>query len=141
MFGVDAGTLEQKGSCRKQFWSIWRLCMKRSGTSQRPNVTKSPRRAVPTSRRWVNQCNMPQAATSRRGNIATSQRCDVATSRLLNVATSVRDFTSIIKSSKSSELEASGGVRTRARNSRAAATPTSKKCPVICIVSHFWILK
>ena len=87
--------------------------MKRSGTSRCPNVTTSPRRAVPTSRHWVNQYNIPQAATSRRGKVATL----------------VRDLPSIIKSSKSLELEASGGVRTRAWNSRAAATPTSKKCP------------
>ena len=33
-----------------------------------------------------------------------------------------------LKAAKGSELEASGGVRTRARNSRAAVTPTSKKC-------------
>ena len=64
MFGVDAGTLEQKGSCCKQFWNIWRLC--RSGASRRSNVATSPRRDIPTSRRWVNYCASQQAATSRR---------------------------------------------------------------------------
>ena len=78
VFGVDAGTLEQKGSCWKQFWSIWRLCMKRSGALRRSNVTTSPRRDVPTSRRWVNQYNSQQAVTSRRRDVSTSRRqCEI----------------------------------------------------------------
>ena len=87
--------------------------MKRSGTSRRPHV-------VPSQRRDVGSTNT---------TFHKQQRRNVATSRCGNVATLVRDLPSIIKSSKSSELEASGGVRTRAQNSRAAATPTSKKCP------------
>ena len=62
-------------------------------------------------------------------NVATSPRRDVSTSRRCNVAMSARDMLSIIKSTKGSEIEAWGGVRTRARKSRAAATLTSKKCP------------
>ena len=96
--------------------------MKVAGASRRSNVAMSPRRDVSTSRRWVHQYNSQQAVTSRRRNVATSQRH--------NVATSARDFPSIIKSSKGSEFkEDGGGVQTRAWNSRAAATPTSKKSP------------
>ena len=53
--------------------------IKMDGTSRRCNVTTSPRRDVPTSRRWVNIYRSQQAATSRRLNVATSQRRDVST--------------------------------------------------------------
>ena len=82
--------------------------MKRSGASRRSNVATSPRSDVPTSRRWLNQYSSQQVATSRR------QR---------------EIYPPSLKAAKGSEFEASGGVRTRARNSIAAATPTSKKCP------------
>ena len=55
--------------------------MKVAAASRRSNVTTSPRRDVPTSRRWVNQYNSQQAATSRGRKVATSQRRDMATSR------------------------------------------------------------
>ena len=38
------------------------------------NVATSPRRDVPTSRRWVNKYKSQQNATSRRCNVATSVR-------------------------------------------------------------------
>ena len=63
--------------------------MKVAGVSRRSNVATSPRRDVPTSRRWVNQYNSQQVVTSRRRNVATS----------------TRDFPSIIKSSKDSEFK------------------------------------
>ena len=93
------------------------------------SIATSPRRDVTTSRRWVNHCKSQQAVMSRCLNVATSQRRDVSTSRRCNVATSARNLPSIIKSKKGSEYEASGGVRPRARKSRAAATPISKKSP------------
>ena len=62
--------------------------MKRSGASRRSNIATSPRRDVPTSRRWVNQYNSQQAVMSRRRNVATS----------------ARDLPSIIKSTKGSEF-------------------------------------
>ena len=98
--------------------------MKRSRASRRSNVATSPRRDVLTSRRWVNKYSSQQVATSRRGNVATSRRGNVATSRRQREI-----FPPSLKAAKGSELEASGGVRTRAQNSRAAATPTWKKCP------------
>ena len=140
MFGVDASTLEQKGSCWKHFWSIWRLCMKRSATSRRSNVTtlgqpiqKSTIRNVATSQRR-------DVSMSRSLNVATSQRRDVSTSRRLNVATSQRrdvstlrrqheTCTSSFKAPMVQNWRVSRGVRKRALNSKAGVTPTSKKCP------------
>ena len=90
--------------------------MKRSRASRRSNVATSPRRDVLTSQRWVNKYSSQQVATSRRGNVATSRR-------------QREIFPPLLKAAKGSELEASGGVRMRAQNSRAAATPTRKKCP------------
>ena len=55
-------------------WSNGEQCWKVAATSQR-----SPRRDVPTSRRWVNQYRSQQSETSRRLNVATSQRRDVST--------------------------------------------------------------
>ena len=98
--------------------------MKRSGASRRSNVATSPRRDVPTSRRWVNQYSSQQVSTSRRRYVAACQCPDVETSRHQREI-----FPPSLKAAKGSEFEGSGGVRMRARNSRAAATPTSKKCP------------
>ena len=133
MFGVDAGTLEQKGSCCKQFWSIWRLCMKRSRASRRSNVATSPRREVPTSRRWVNQYSSQQVSTSRRR--------DVSTSRRGNVTTSVRDLPSIIKSSKGFRIGGIGRRTNEGTEFQSSSDTDFEEVPVICSVSHFWILK
>ena len=62
---------------------------------------------------------MKRSGTSRSLNVATLQRRDVSTSSAF----------SALKANGGANLEASGGIRTRARNSRAAATSTSKKCP------------
>ena len=82
--------VQKKGSLWKQCWSSMRQCIRMAGTSRRPNVATSPRRDVPTSRRWVNYYAGQQAATSQSLNVATSQRRDVSTSRRCNVTTSVR---------------------------------------------------
>ena len=98
--------------------------------STNTGVNKQKRHDVSTSRRLnVATSQRRDVSTSRRLNVATSQRRDVSTSRRLNVATSARDLPSIIKSTKGSELEASGNVRPRARKSRAAATLITKKSP------------
>ena len=76
--------------------------MKRSGTSRRPNIAT------------LGQL----MCKSTSGNVATSQRRDVSTSSAF----------SALKASGGADLESSRGVRTRARNSRAGVTPTSKKC-------------
>ena len=124
MFGVDAGTLEQKGSCWNYFWSIWRLCMRRSGASRRSNVATSPRRDVPTSQRWVNQYNSQQAATLRRHDVEMSRRqreiCPPS-----------------LKAAKGSEF---GGIGRRTKEGtefQSRSDTHFEEVPVICIVSHF----
>ena len=62
-------------------WSSGKQCMKMDGASRRSNIATSPRRDVPTSRRWVNHCKSQQEVTSQRLNVVTSQRHEVATSR------------------------------------------------------------
>ena len=95
MFGLNAGTLEQKGQLLEAFLEQWGA-KQGSGchvaTSPRRDVPTSPRRDVPTSRRWVNNAEVNNQKrrdipTSRRLNVATLQRRDVPTSRRLNVAT------------------------------------------------------
>ena len=89
----------RKGQFLEAFWSRGWQCIKMDGTSRHCNVATSPRRDVPTSRRWVNIYRSQQAATSRRLNVVTSQRRDVATSRRQ------REFClSIIKSKKGSRI-------------------------------------
>ena len=81
--------------------------MRMSRTSRRSNVATSPRRDVPTSRRWVNYYAGQQAATSRRLNVVMSQRRDVNASAVF----------SSFKSKQGAKLEVSGNVRTRGRKS------------------------
>ena len=69
-----------------------------AGTSRRPNVATSPRRDIPTSRRWVNQYKSPQAETSRRLNVATLQRRDVSANSVF----------SSLKAKRGAELVVSG---------------------------------
>ena len=66
-------------------------------------------------------------------NVATSQRRDVGSTNVQVNKRQRRDVStssafSALKASGGADLESSGGVRTRARNSRAGVTPTSKKC-------------
>ena len=82
--------------------------MKRSGTSRRPHVVTSQCRDVGSTNVQVNK--------RQRRDV---QRRDVSTS----------SASSALKANGGADLEASGGVRTRARNSRVGVTPTSKKCP------------
>ena len=100
--------LEQWKAKYESGWSVATFQRRDVPTSRRSNVATSPRRDVPTSQRWVNQYNSQKAVTSRR------QR---------------EIFPPSLKAVRVQNSRGSGGVRTRARNSRAAATPTSKKYP------------
>ena len=85
--GAFGSILEQRVAVHKDGW----------------NVATSPRRDIPTSRRWVNIYRSQQAETSQRLNVMTSQRRDVATSRRQ------REFyLSIIKSKKGTRIRGSG---------------------------------
>ena len=96
------------------------------------NVATSPRRDVPTSRRWVNYYAGQQAASSR-----CSQRRDVSTSRRWNVATSVRVlFSHHLKANRVQKLryrETYGLGHGIQSNSDIVL----EEEPVICIVSSF----
>ena len=122
--------------------------MKRSATSQRPHVVTFQRRDVGSTDTEVNNQKRRNVSTSRRLNVAESQRRGVSTSRRLNVAASqCRDVetsrrqheicTSSFKAPMVQNLRVSGGVRKRARNSRAGVTPTSKKCPLFVLFPIF----
>ena len=74
----------KKGSCWKHFLEQW-------GEKQESgcHVATSPRRDVPTSRRWVNNAEVNNhkrrdVPTSRRLNVATLQRRDVSTGSALH---------------------------------------------------------
>ena len=76
----------KKDNFWKHFWKQWEQSKKVAVTSRRSNVTTSPHRDVPMSRRWVNNAEVNNqkrrdVPTSRRLNVATSQRRDVTTSR------------------------------------------------------------
>ena len=97
---VNAGEKEVKRADFGSKLEQWKAMHESAGALRRSNVATSPRRDVPTSRRWVNQYQSQQAVTSRR------QR---------------RICPPSFKSTKGSEFGVSGDVRTRARKSRAAA--------------------
>ena len=103
--------------------------MKESATSQRSNVATSPRRDVPTSRRWVNQYGSQQPETSRRLNVATLQRRDVSTG-------------SAPHHLKHQWFRMRGiGRRTNEGMEFQSSSDTDfEEVPVICTVSNFWIL-
>ena len=103
--------------------------MKDSATSRRSNVMTSPRRDVPTSRRWVNQYRSQQSKTSRRLNVATFQRRDVSTGsaphHLKHQCFRIKGI----------------GRRTKEGTEFQSSSDTDfEEVPVICTVSNFWIL-
>ena len=106
--------------------------MKVVEASRCSNVVTSPCRDVSTSRRWVNQYSSQQAVTSQRRNVSTSRRGNIATSAL--------DLPSIIKSSKGSEFEEMGRRTNEGTEFQSSIDTDFEEVPVICIVSHFWIL-
>ena len=70
----------------------------------------------------------------RTGDVMTSQRCDVGSTIVQVNKQQRRDVSAssaflALKANGGADLGASRGVRTRARNSKAAAIPTLKKCP------------
>ena len=133
---VNAGEKEVKranfGSKLKQ----WKAIHESAGASRRSNVATSPRRDVSTSRRWVNQYNSQQAVTSRRRNVATYQRRYVATSRRQREICPPSLKAVGVKNSRAI------GRRTNEGTEFQSSIDTDfEEVPVICIVSHFWILE
>ena len=105
---MNAGEKEGKRADFGSKLEQWKAMHESAGASRHSNVATSPRRDVPTSRRWVNQYKSQQAVTSRRQR----EICPPS-----------------LKAPRVQNSRSSGGVRTRAQKSRATATPTSKKSP------------
>ena len=114
MFGVDAGTLEQKKvAVGSIFWSIWRLCMKGSATS----------------RRWVNQYRSQQSKTSRRLDVATFQRHDVSTGSAPHHL-----------KHQCFRMDGIGRRTNKGTEFQSSSDTDFEEVLVICTVSNFWIL-
>ena len=61
---VNAGEKEVKRADFGSKLEQWKAMHESAGASRHSNVVTSPRRDVPTSRRWVNQYKSQQAAFS-----------------------------------------------------------------------------
>ena len=62
---VNTGEKEVKRADFGSKLEQWKAMHESAGASRRSNVATSPRRDVPTSRRWVNQYKSQQEETSR----------------------------------------------------------------------------
>ena len=106
-------------------WSNGEQCRKVAATSRRSHVATSPRRDVPTSRRWVNQYRSQQSKTSQCLNVATLQRRGVSTRssphHLKNQWFRIRGIER--RTNEGTELQSSSDT-------------DFEEVPVICIVSH-----
>ena len=121
---VNAGEKEVKRADFGSKLEQYKAMHESDGASRRSNVATSPRRDVPTSRRWVNHCKSQQAVTSRRLNVVTSERRDVAKSRRQREICPPS-----LKAPRVQNSREGGNVRPRAWKSRAAATLITKKSP------------
>ena len=125
MFGVDAGTLEQKkGSCWKHF--LEHMEAMHAGVC---HVATFQRRDVPTSRRWVNQYRSQQSKMSRRLNIATFQRRDVSTGSAPHHL-----------KHQCFRMDGIGRRTNKGKEFQSSSDIDFEEVPVICTVSNFWIL-
>ena len=106
-------------------WSNEEQCRKVATTSRSSNIATSPRRDVPTSRRWVNQYRSQQSKTSRRLNVVTLQRRDVSTRSAPHHLKHqwFRNMGIERRTNKGTELQSSSDT-------------DFEEVPVICIVSH-----
>ena len=99
------------------------------------HVATSPRRDVPTSRSWVNNAE-----------VNNQKRRDVPTSRRLNIATLQRRDVSMGSALHHLKHEWFGMGGYREAYERGHEIPEQsdanlEEVPVICTVSHFWILE
>ena len=118
MFGLDAGTLEQKGQLLEAFLEQWGA--KQEGGC---HVATFPRRDIPTSRRWVNNAKVNNqkrrdVPMSRRLNVAMLQRRDVSTGSALHHL-----------KHEWLGMKGIGRCTNEGREFQSRVTQTSKKCP------------
>ena len=114
----------KKGSCWKHFWSNGEQSKEVVVTLRRPHVAAFPRRDVPTSRRWVNNAE-----------VNNQKRRDVPTSRRQH---------RICTSSFKARMVRNPGHREayeRGHGIPEQSDANFEEVPVICTVSHFWILE
>ena len=114
----------KKGSCWKHFWNNGEQSKKVAVTSRRSNIATSQRTTL------GQQCRSQQSETSRRRNVATSKRCDVSTGSALHHL----------------KHEWFGMRGHREAYERGHEIPEQsdanfEEVPVICTISHFWILE
>ena len=129
MFGLDVGTLEQKGQLLEAFFGAmgskarkW-LSRRDVPTSRLPHVATPPRLDVPTLRSWVNNAE-----------VNNQKRRDVPTSRCLNVATLQRRDVSTGSALHHLKhewfgIQGSGRRTNEGPEFQSRVTQTSKKCP------------
>ena len=116
-------------------WNNGKQCRKVAATSRRLNVVTSPRRDVPTSRR-------PHVATFQRRDVGSTntevnnqKRRDASTSRRqLEICTSSFKVRMAQKLGHREAYERGHGIPEQ-------SDANFEEVPVICTVSHFWILE
>ena len=114
----------KKGSCWKHFWSNGEQSKKVAVTPRRSNVATSPRRDVPTSRRWVNNAE-----------VNNQKHRDVPTSRRqYGICTSSFKARMARKARHREAYERGHGIPEQ-------SDTYFEEVPGICTVSHFWILE
>ena len=138
MFGLDAGTLEQKGQLLEAFFGamgskVRKWLSRRDvptsrrphvATPRRPHVATPPRRDTPTSQRWVNNAE-----------VNNQKRRDVPTSRRQHgICTSSFKARMVWNPGQREAYERGHGIPEQ-------SDANFEEVPVICTVSHFWILE
>ena len=132
---VNAGEKEVKRADFGSKLEQWKAMHESAGASRRSNVATSPRRDVPTSRRWVNQYRSQQAETSRRLNVVTSQRRDVATSRRQ------REICPLSLKAPRVQNSRMGKRTVKGTEIKSSSDTDHEEEPEICIVSYLWIIE
>ena len=130
MFGLDAGTLEQKGQLLEAFFGAMgskaRKWMSRRDvpTSRHPHVATSQRRDV---RSTMQKSTIRKVVTFQRRDVSTSRRRNVTTSQRRDVSTG-----SALHHLKHEWFGKRGGIGRRTNEGtefQSRVTQTSKKCP------------
>ena len=141
MFGLDAGTLEQKkGSCWKHFLSNGEQSKKVAVTSRRSNVATSPCHDV---RSTMQKSTIRNVVTFQRRDVSTSRRRNVATSQRRDVATSRRQHGICTSSFKARMVRnrGHGEAYERGHGIPEQSDANFEEVPGICTVSRFWKLE
>ena len=124
----------KKGSCWKHFWSHGEQSKKVAVTSRRSKVATSQLHDV---RSTMQKSTIRNVVTfQRRSNVATSQRRDVATSRCQHGIRTLSFKARMVRNERGHReaYELGHGIPEQ-------SDANFEEVPVICTVSHFWILE